>query len=343
MTDGPVCDLAAFKIGTRQFSVEIAPSCSGYEGIGLNCVFLGVFLCLFRERLRFPRALVLLPLGAALIWSLNALRIFALIVIGTWISPAIAMGGFHSLAGWLAQIVVFLGLVVVAKKSSWLAAAFAAEFAFAAKPLAALSRTPGRVAGHGPGERGRCRQNRLAVRRGYPDLGSRAPGLPPRLRSMGPARLSGGDSAGRMASGAVDLPPVWTGQHGIVAWALEQAVDALPGWWRASWLILRILGSALIVPIAEELAFRGFLARRLIAAEFEEVPFGTFTWFSFLLSSLLFGAMHQSVLAGTAAGAVYAVATYQRGRLSDAVASHSTTNLLIAVQVLFGNACGLWL
>ena len=106
---------------------------------------------------------------------------------------------------------------------------------------------------------------------------------------------------------------------------------------------MRILGSALIVPIAEELAFRGFLARRLIAAEFEEVPFGTFTWFSFLLSSLLFGAMHQSVLAGTAAGAVYAVATYQRGRLSDAVAAHSTTNLLIAVQVLFGNAWRLWL
>ena len=32
------------------------------------------------------------------------------------------------------------------------------------------------------------------------------------------------------------------------------------------------------VPLAEELAFRGDLMRRLIAADFEVAPFGRLTW-----------------------------------------------------------------
>ena len=50
-------------IGTEDFLVEVAPECSGIEGIGLICVVMGVFLWSARERLRFPRALWLLPLA----------------------------------------------------------------------------------------------------------------------------------------------------------------------------------------------------------------------------------------------------------------------------------------
>ena len=59
-------------LGTPAFKVAIAPECSGYEGIGLLMAFLGIYFWLFRRELRFPGALLLLPLGAVTIWMVNA-------------------------------------------------------------------------------------------------------------------------------------------------------------------------------------------------------------------------------------------------------------------------------
>ena len=94
-----VSDPARLILGTPTFKVAIAPACSGYEGIGLLLAFLTIYFWLFRRELRFPGALVLLPVGALTIWLVNALRIAVLIVIGTSGWPAIALGGFHSQAG----------------------------------------------------------------------------------------------------------------------------------------------------------------------------------------------------------------------------------------------------
>jgi CAAX prenyl protease-like protein len=55
------------------------------------------------------------------------------------------------------------------------------------------------------------------------------------------------------------------------------------------WLTFRTLGSVITVPIAEELAFRGYVLRKLINSDFEKVGFGQFTCLSFLRSSILFG------------------------------------------------------
>jgi CAAX prenyl protease-like protein len=98
----------------------------------------------------------------------------------------------------------------------------------------------------------------------------------------------------------------------------------------------------IIVPLAEELAFRGYLMRRLIAADFENLPVGKFTWFSFLVSSAAFGALHDRWIAGMIAGMLYAITLYRRGRLSDAVLAHGTTNALIAVYVLTTKSWYVW-
>ena len=58
----------------------------------------------------------MLPLGTVLIYLANAVRITALVALGTWGSPAVALGGFHSQAGWLAFNGVALGLVVLAQR-----------------------------------------------------------------------------------------------------------------------------------------------------------------------------------------------------------------------------------
>jgi CAAX prenyl protease-like protein len=63
---------------------------------------------------------------------------------------------------------------------------------------------------------------------------------------------------------------------------------------------------------------------------------------SFLVSSVLFGALHGRWLAGTVAGMFYAWAMYRRGRLADAVVAHATTNALIAADVLILGYWNYW-
>jgi len=122
-----VCDPAEFLIGTRTFQAVIAPACSGYEGIGLVWVFLGAYLWSFRRRLRFPQAWLLIPLGTAVIWLANAVRLTALVAVGTWISADIAAGGFHSQAGRLAFNAVALGLVLISQRARLFAKADPAD------------------------------------------------------------------------------------------------------------------------------------------------------------------------------------------------------------------------
>jgi CAAX prenyl protease-like protein len=124
----------------------------------------------------------------------------------------------------------------------------------------------------------------------------------------------------------------------ILADGLAQLPEAL----RVGWVGFRVIGSVLTVPIAEELAFRGYVLPKLVAANFESVRPGQFTWWAYLGSSMLFGLLHGRWLAGTLAGIGYALALRQRGQLADAVVAHMTTNALIAAYVLSQQAWSLW-
>jgi CAAX prenyl protease-like protein len=112
---------------------------------------------------------------------------------------------------------------------------------------------------------------------------------------------------------------------------------------RITWSLFRLLGATLTVPIAEELAFRGYLLRRLIAADFANVNPQQYTATSFVVSSILFGILHgRQWVAGIAAGMLYAWAYQRRGRIGDAVLAHSVTNGLLAGCVLFGRDWKYW-
>jgi CAAX prenyl protease-like protein len=109
------------------------------------------------------------------------------------------------------------------------------------------------------------------------------------------------------------------------------------------WLVFRVIGSVIAVPFAEELAFRGYLMRRLISADWNDIPTTRFTWISLLVSSALFGALHPGRwLAGTLAGVLFAIALYRRGNVLDAVVAHAMANALIAAYVLSTGSWGLW-
>jgi CAAX prenyl protease-like protein len=117
----------------------------------------------------------------------------------------------------------------------------------------------------------------------------------------------------------------------------SEGVQNLPPLSNALWWTARIIGACAIVPVVEELAFRGYLSRRMIAADFEKVDPGSVTWFSFILSSLAFGLLHRSWPAGFVAGMIFALAYRRRGRLSDAMLAHAVTNALV---VIFAVATG---
>ena len=68
-------------------------ACSGYEGIGLILAFTAGWLWFFRREWRFPRALLLIPLGIAAIWVFNAVRVAGLVLIGVAGAPGIALQG----------------------------------------------------------------------------------------------------------------------------------------------------------------------------------------------------------------------------------------------------------
>jgi CAAX prenyl protease-like protein len=120
------------------------------------------------------------------------------------------------------------------------------------------------------------------------------------------------------------------------------ALAALPAGGAALWIACRVLGAAVTVPLAEELAFRGYLLRRLVDRDFERVPLRQFSLFAFVASSVLFGLMHDRLVAGTLAGMLYAAAVYRRGSLADAVIAHATTNALLAAYVLATGSWWLW-
>ena len=114
----------------------------------------------------------------------------------------------------------------------------------------------------------------------------------------------------------------------------------MPQPWAAVWLLVRVVGATVTVPIAEELFFRGFVSRRCIAADVDAVPIGAFSWFSCVTSSLVFGLLHgEAWLAGIVAGFLFYAAVRWRGRLGDAVVAHATTNALLAGYVI---ATGSW-
>ena len=80
---------------------------------------------------------------------------------------------------------------------------------------------------------------------------------------------------------------IWVGIEWIMGTtetdrAIPDLLQEMPTWFATAWLIFRVIGSVITVPIAEELAFRGYALRRLISPDFDKVSL-RFTWFSFIV------------------------------------------------------------
>ena len=122
-----------------------------------------------------------------------------------------------------------------------------------------------------------------------------------------------------MAGGQPWNPHVQFGEGALLAWLF---------------VIVRIAGSALVVPPLEEVFFRSWLYRYIANPDFKAIPLGKFLWLPFVVSSVIFGLEHREWLAGILAGLAYAGLVCWKNRLGDAMVAHGVTNLLLGLWVV---------
>jgi exosortase E/protease (VPEID-CTERM system) len=327
-------------LSTPDFAVEVSSICSGLEGVGLMLAFCSAWLLYFRAEYRFPRALLIIPAGILLVFALNVVRIAALVLIGNAGYPAVAVYGFHSQAGWIGFNCVACGVAFASRHSRWLSRAAGREAGeTTSNPTAAYLLPFLAVLAAGMISR--------AISSGFETwyalrLIAAAAALACCWRPL--ARLDWRFSWRGIAVGAV-IFALWLAASRLILspQGMPAPLAAMSASARALWISSRTLSAILVVPLVEELAYRGYLLRRLAAEDFQAVPFRTIGWIPLLVTALAFGVLHGPLwLPGIAAGLAYGLVLIRTGRIGEAVVAHLTTNLLIAASVLAAGQWQLW-
>ena len=321
-----VTELDIFVIGIPDFYVQVGAPCSGIEGFALVVAFISIYAVSLRGHVHQKRLwLVVLPVALVASWLFNVARIAALILIGAYISPEHAVNGFHSFAGWLFfTLLVFVMLAVMEHipwlrsdgrrraeaqplRRDWLAASILplAVFLFSGVVVSALWAEP--------------------------ELG-----YPLRALAVLAAALYFRPALQRIEWGwdpVAILAGVAVGAGWIVLAKVEGPGDStlaatLAGFGKGAfviWGLIRVYTTFLLVPLVEEVFFRGYLLARL------DTGGRGSRILAVVVSTALFALFHGSWLAAGLAGLVFAWVYLQRGRVADAIIAHMVANLLVAM------------
>ncbi len=155
---------------------------------------------------------------------------------------------------------------------------------------------------------------------------------------------------------------------GLAVCALWVAPDLLFPGWRTHWLFqngitgtlknsiaptelsdplvltLRFARAALLVPILEELFWRGWLPRWIVNNDWEKVPLGTYTRGAFLISAVLFAMEHGPYWeVGLLCGLIYNWWMQKTRSLGDLILVHAVTNAALSAFVLVTKRWEYWM
>jgi CAAX prenyl protease-like protein len=109
-------------------------------------------------------------------------------------------------------------------------------------------------------------------------------------------------------------------------------------------LVFRVLGSVITVPIIEELFWRGWMMRWIIKKDFTRVPIGTYHAEAFWIVAVLFASEHGSYWdVGLVTGVIYNWWAIRTRNLTDCVIAHAVTNALLAIYVIYWDQWQYWL
>lgn len=109
-------------------------------------------------------------------------------------------------------------------------------------------------------------------------------------------------------------------------------------------LVLRSARAVLLVPILEELFWRGWLPRWVQDSRVDRVPMGQYTPVAFWATALLFAAEHGPFWeVGLLAGVIYNWWMRRTRSLGDLMVAHGVTNLALSLYVIATGQWGFWM
>lgn len=155
---------------------------------------------------------------------------------------------------------------------------------------------------------------------------------------------------------------------GVAVFAIWVAPDLLVPGWRSHWLfqnpvtgsvatsidttlltspmvlLFRTIRAVVLVPVIEELFWRGWLMRWLIRNDFQAVPLGAYSASSFVITALLFASEHGPYWeVGLAAGLIYNAWMVRTRNLADCIVAHAVTNAVLCGFVIAAGKWEYWL
>jgi uncharacterized protein len=154
---------------------------------------------------------------------------------------------------------------------------------------------------------------------------------------------------------------------GLVVFVLWIAPDTLIAGWRNHWLFqnavtgevkttippaelspvmlaLRTMRAVLLIPVIEELFWRGWLPRWLQDTKFARIPLGQYTPFAFWATAVLFAAEHGPFWeVGLVCGVIYNWWMKRTRSLGDLMIAHGVTNLALSLYVIASGRWGFWM
>jgi uncharacterized protein len=108
--------------------------------------------------------------------------------------------------------------------------------------------------------------------------------------------------------------------------------------------VLRTARAALLVPILEELFWRGWLPRWIQDPRVDRVPLGQYTPLAFWATALLFAAEHGPFWdVGLLTGIIYNWWMRRTKSLGDLVLVHAVTNLALSLYVIATRSWAFWM
>lgn len=110
----------------------------------------------------------------------------------------------------------------------------------------------------------------------------------------------------------------------------------------AAFLVVRLYGLILMVPVFEELLWRSFLTRYVTSANFASVPIGNFSITAFWIVSGAAAIAHPEWLVALAANMLYLGLLKQTHSVFATVVAHATTNALLGFYVIATANWQLW-
>ena len=109
-------------------------------------------------------------------------------------------------------------------------------------------------------------------------------------------------------------------------------------------VILRVIRAALLVPILEELFWRGWLPRWIVNNDWQKVPLGTFNVMAFVATAMLFASEHGPFWeVGLLCGLIYNWWMWKTKSLGDLVLVHAVTNAALSGFVMVTKQYAYWM